>query len=395
MSSSRFLALPVGQGDAFYLETDAGSVLVDGGRSTRQLPDLFRRYGRRTYVDILVVTHNDADHVNGILGFLDSDLDASEIWLPGRFLQVLPHLVREPAESIVESVLEQATLVPLDNLQRFSSEEVDSFALLEQYGAIVAERNPDELLEGTELAVDDDSGWPPEIVIGLTEYPDLEHSFRQYVYEWFINIPLKLFWDLYLQSPREHRLLAFAALQAADRIRRLAVAAIHRGISVRWFEHCPQNPSGGEAWLQPLSAREIRRFRPVKKQHLFEFLALTQANRESLVFWVPPDGQHGGVLFTGDSRLDCVTVPAVMSAIATAPHHGSKANEVVYKKLRPAWWVRSDGRFRSRPCQAYRSAPTDKACTVCRGVRFPKQSVRFRGSGGTWQLDRSVRRCSC
>jgi len=27
----RFIALPVGQGDAFYLETKSGSVLVDGG----------------------------------------------------------------------------------------------------------------------------------------------------------------------------------------------------------------------------------------------------------------------------------------------------------------------------------------------------------------------------
>ncbi|MCX2728168.1 MBL fold metallo-hydrolase [Thermomicrobium sp. 4228-Ro] len=393
MSKSRFIALPVGQGDAFYLETDAGSVLVDGGRSAQQLPDLFCRYVRRTYVDILIVTHNDSDHVNGILGFLESKFEAGEIWLPGRFVQVLPHLVQESAESIVLSLLEQASLTSPEYLQQLASEETDGFTLLERYGAIVAQRNPDELLENSESIVAEDSGWPPELLDWITERSDLPEFVEPSVYTLLLRELFSTFW--YHQLLPVHRLLAYTALRAAERIRRIALAAFDRGIPIRWFQYDPKNPSGGEPWLQPVSAREISRFRPVKKQHLFEFLALTQANRESLVFWVPPDGQHGGVLFTGDSRLDCVTVPAVKSAIATAPHHGSKANEVVYEKLFPAWWVRSDGRFRSRPCQAYRSAPTAKACTVCRAVRFPKQPVIFQGSNGAWLLGRSVRRCSC
>jgi beta-lactamase superfamily II metal-dependent hydrolase len=82
--SARFLALPVGQGDAFFLKSPDGSVLVDGGRSVEGFRELFERVTGQREVDVVLCTHNDADHANGVLGFLRSGLGCREVWLPGR-----------------------------------------------------------------------------------------------------------------------------------------------------------------------------------------------------------------------------------------------------------------------------------------------------------------------
>jgi len=63
-----FIAIPVGQGDAFYLERDGWSVLVDGGRSRLDFPALFRQVTRARGANIVVCTHNDSDHANGVRG---------------------------------------------------------------------------------------------------------------------------------------------------------------------------------------------------------------------------------------------------------------------------------------------------------------------------------------
>ena len=68
---SKFIALPVGQGDAFYLERSDFRVLVDGGRSKRAISGWVRDICETTFLDVVVCTHNDADHAYGILGLLE------------------------------------------------------------------------------------------------------------------------------------------------------------------------------------------------------------------------------------------------------------------------------------------------------------------------------------
>lgn len=105
--SARFVALPVSQGDAFFLKPPEGSVLVDSGRSAEGFPELFVRFSGQREVDVLVCTHNDADHANGVLGFLRGGLGYREVWLPGRWLATLPHALR-PSERLVLSLWDQA-----------------------------------------------------------------------------------------------------------------------------------------------------------------------------------------------------------------------------------------------------------------------------------------------
>jgi hypothetical protein len=200
--------------------------------------------------------------------------------------------------------------------------------------------------------------------------------------------------------------LLWSAIDAASRIRAIAIEAFHRGIPVRWFEYDAATPSGGVPALQPVNARAIARVRS-RVGLLLDFLALTVSNRESLAYWSPPAAQHPGVLFTADSDLAGTRLPPDLSgAIATAPHHGSEANAAAYAAVGMAapqsassiTWVRSDGRYRSRPGHTYLGLSSRRLCTLCRlggGKSSSKQAVHLFSRGAGWIRHRKTATCSC
>lgn len=196
-------------------------------------------------------------------------------------------------------------------------------------------------------------------------------------------------------SPFYRRLLLEAFI-AAKRIRKIALEAYHRGIPVRWFEWNPQSPGGGNNWLVPLNSRRIAQVKPAPPERLLAFLALTVTNKESLVFWAPQQYAAGGVLFTADSDLSGVNFVPPDGAIVTAPHHGSEANKRVYDAINnQVIWVRSDGRFRKRPCPQYLQASGKRFCTLCRNPTSRKQAVVFRQQAHEWVASGDVSPCKC
>lgn len=91
---SQFIAIPVGAGDSFFLERNGRTILVDGGRAEHGFPTLFQKATSRKNVDVVICTHNDADHANGVIGFLKAEnFRCSEVWLPGTWSQALPHVL--------------------------------------------------------------------------------------------------------------------------------------------------------------------------------------------------------------------------------------------------------------------------------------------------------------
>ncbi len=70
-------------------------------------------------MNVLVCTHNDADHANGILGLLEAGLKCGEVWLPGRWLSALPDLLRPFVEVFVELAdnVAETSSSNLENLQ--------------------------------------------------------------------------------------------------------------------------------------------------------------------------------------------------------------------------------------------------------------------------------------
>ena len=397
----RFVAIPVAQGDAFYLEQADFSVLVDGGRSRYGFPGMFRAVTRTEGVNVAICTHNDADHANGVIGFLETGLKCDEVWLPGSWLAALPHVLKPFVEVFVELTDDVAQReAPSNKKDRLSDiSSLDAHA----EGPRVHLNESHVSDDGPSVGED---GWPESYVQMLEQAEP-----------WEVAPKIRL-WppdDCPLFPYRHYRQLGpvgvqrlWSGINAASRIRAIAIAAFHRGIPVRWFEFDAAAPSGGVPALQPVNAREIARVRP-RVGLLLDFLALTISNKESLVFWSLPTDQHPGVLFTADSDLARMRLPPqlqLQNAISTAPHHGSEANAAAYaavamiaqQSYSSITWVRSDGRYRSRPGQTYRGLSSPHLCTICRlgaGIASTKQAVRLFSRGALWTRHRTTTTCSC
>ncbi len=75
------VVLDIGQGDSILLQDPSGAaVLVDGGPSGTVTDRALRRHGV-SHLDIVVMTHGDADHVGGLIDVVRSRR-VGEVWVP-------------------------------------------------------------------------------------------------------------------------------------------------------------------------------------------------------------------------------------------------------------------------------------------------------------------------
>jgi len=396
---ARFIAIPVGQGDAFYLERDDISVLVDGGRSRSGFPAMFHAVTRTDGVNVAICTHNDADHANGILGFLEVGLRCDEVWLPGRWLTALSDLLKPFVEVFVELVNNIAEIEGQENIGWPHPE----LSPIEMYAESHRE-TVDEVAETDEGYSVGEDGWPESLIKMLEQAEPWEVS--PWVQWWSLDDWPFVHCLCHRKLGSAGVRLLWSAIDAASRIRAIAIEAFHRGVPVRWFEFKPAAPSGGVTALEPVNARAIAKVCP-RAGTLFNLLALTVSNRESLVFWSPPTSQNPGVLFTADSNLENVNLPShLQGALVTAPHHGSEANANAYTEVAKAapkasgsiTWIRSDGRYRTRPGSTYIGLQSRCLCTLCRlssGNTRTKQAVHLFSRGGSWRRHRATVTCSC
>lgn len=377
-----FIAIGVGQGDAFFMEKGDRALLVDGGDSRLAFPRQFIRVTGRKNVDVLVCTHNDSDHAHGLLGFLTKKgLFATEVWLPASWMDRLKDLIHKPKDFLKELMADIENLS--DNLVSDLSRLGDRYAIASaEKDDLVIEVRAKDLLESIEQT-------------------NAVESVLQAFY-----LSLRHLYDL---QPLNKRLeLIVEAVSASDLIRQIFLAAYRSGSLIRWFDYVGNNnqinASGGiHDLLVPVNAVEVGQIRHPKRSAL-EHIALTRSNKQSLVFVSRNDELSSGVLFTADSDLSfSQAVSWHDQMIITSPHHGSESNKYAYKKFfqetageKDVVWVRSDGKFMRRPGRSYLAIRGRKHCTRCRNCKLPKQNVRMTFS----KLDRvwkpiKTRKCLC
>ncbi len=387
---SRLVAIGVTQGDAFFLERrDGFTALIDGGRSASGFPAEFQRATQRDSVDVIVCTHNDADHANGIIGFLQSGLRCKEVWLPASWTDRLRDLFRPEqfTRELVDNVMdlgepEASNIRETDTLlERLA----DGYQMRDQARNQRETLDAESLVEGTLEESSDDQ-------IGLSHYP---------LFCWHPDWPF--FWrKFWVHDPRFR--LFVEAVAAGDRIRQITRLAFHRGCRIRWFEFSSEAEGGFPATLVPVNAREMQKV-SVNNSTALMYLALTITNRQSLVFCAPRERTAPAILFTADSDLSFPNVvPWSEGMLVSAPHHGSEANAAAYKRFRSEMpiptstvWLRSDGRFRSRPGSSFlglRVSNVPVFCTLCRRASQPKQDLLFAMSLRRWRPV-NTRACLC
>ena len=379
--SGEFTAFPVGQGDAFFLRRDNGTtILVDGGSSLIGLSSQLSALFPSQSIDVVVCTHADKDHCEGLIGLLEQAIHTvKEVWLPGRWLDRLEDLCKhgcdfltELAKNIMESDCREFGKAITDG-----TEDIPREPECEQSFA-----NIEDALESD----DDSSCWCDACC----------------VFDTFI-----LFSNRF--PHKSHVKSWSAAVNTAKRIKRLTMAAHHHGAQIRWFDfeeyQRQKAPSGGESFLQPMNAVELTQQVVRKKLSALRFVELTLDNRESLVFLAPETKQDSSVLFTSDSNLKfCFSVGSLQRImLATAPHHGSEDNAPAYTYIATAiakvqkpnrtYWVRSDGCYKIRPGATY-LAQQKRVCTWCRGTSLSKQRVQLTDVP-SWQLKAGIQGCHC
>jgi hypothetical protein len=399
--TKRFIAIGVGQGDAFFFQRENFTVLVDGGRSVHGFPLQFQRAVKRNGVDVVVCTHNDADHVNGVLGFLKSGLKCREIWLPADWTDRLEDLITRPKEFLIELVENVSELRwEINGFSRVLSTRVSTLQTVGDYYY-------EDITNGGEQACKEPCGEEEEIGNCITKAfeeereSDIDYWEETWMGDW-ARLSLCL-WPYWIPMESWYARLFFEAIAAGNRIRAIVREAFHRGVRIRWFQyHATQGGSGGiPGTLIPLNAREVSAL-PTWKRSALWFLALTTANKRSLVFYSPDADDGPGVLFSADSDLSfSEAIPWHSGMIITTPHHGAESNASAYQRFRnetrfdlPVIWVRSDGKYKNRPGPSYLGVSGRRFCTICRGSSIPKQNVYLVLQKGNWQPV-ATRKCHC
>ncbi len=361
--ADRFRALPVGRGDCFILDTAGNTVMVDGGQARLGIESTLRAADVRS-LDVVVCTHADSDHANGVLGVLaHSAIDVGEVWLPGQWTTRLEDLIQRPDE-FAEELWDD---IAADELEDSS---------LEEYANSISDGSGDD--EGHLSRKGANAG---DSLVFESDGPTSPLAGR---FPWH-PLNSKLLWE---------------CLSVAERIKRITLAAHDRGCRVRWFDfelfRSQNKPEGGELFLGPVNAVELAAPTP-RKPNALRFLALSLANKRSLVFSSPADGARSDVLFCADSNL-AFELPALSEDLLfTAPHHGSEANAGAYarvKHLSGRVVVRSDANYSQRPGNTYRCEPR-AYCTICPGARaLKKEAVTLEAENGVWRAV-SSRGCAC
>lgn len=391
--TDRFIAIRVGQGDAFYLERGGRSALVDGGKSVDSFPNQFRRATGGDSVNYLVCTHNDADHANGILGFLQAGMSADEVWLPGTWADHLTDILKFD-DAFINELVANCSNAPTDDGKVMSLPSLGNLYSVERNNTDHPHRDDTRNKSNTEFQPDldkslEDAMRTPLDRTSILPAPIRASDWRNWLFNYFVLKPdrFALFLD---------------AIEAAQRIRSIAIAAYENGIPIRWFEYKDSvTAKGGNDILRPVNAVEFALTRK-PKIGLLRYLSLSVANRESLVFESPRSKDFPGALFLADSDLSFAqSVPADCRLI-TAPHHGSEHNSAAYSRLvsegavnQHTIWIRSDGNFKSRPGNSYLRVVGRKFCTLCRGAPKPKQDLIFSVVKSSWKRGNDVAECSC
>jgi hypothetical protein len=357
--AQEFVALPVKEGDAFFLIRGEKQILVDGGDDAVLLPKLINRTISNKKFDIVVCTHNDEDHAAGLIGLLlQWHIPIAEVWLPAVWFWRIGDARKHP-DRFKEELR--------DNIESIASDK---------------EENAESRKMG-----------------GYASSTDITEACDGYRH-WVCALRQKI------RRTGKERVLE-KLLKEVERILTIACLARIRGIRIRWFKYSPEtHPSGGDPGiLEPVNSIEKKPRRKTGVSAL-KYLFLSRTNIESLVFYSPETEDLNGVLFSADSGLECLDPKyrpqcPTKSFIVTAPHHGSGdqknmdgCDRIVawHKNPRDLIWVRSDKHFRLRPFASYRPLAGNKYCTRCtpRSV-LGVQCIRLDDSSGPWTT--GARRC--
>lgn len=366
----RITALPI-KGESYLLEYVGKRILVDGGYSGSSLaPALKKLLGEQNiHLDVVVCTHSDNDHAGGLTDLLDQPgVTASEFWLPGSWKESVKELAEETDLFYKELVREVKDGRGIESLCSGDNEEIDrklarltADVRISDHGQVVR--------EGRHLDLR-----PARPKAKTSAASRAKRSIRN------------------VATSASVMQRTIDLIETAEIIRKIALSVNDKGVLVRWFDYLTfskdRTAMGGENFLEPINAKELMDPPMLLGLAFHRFVALSRANRESLVFLSSGNDAHVDVLFCGDSPLGdgYHYGTSFLSGrrtdkplIATAPHHGADSNEMAYGHIagfgNVSFWIRAGGKPH-HPQSKYRAiAGGIRTCTHCPHNDLPLQAV--------------------
>ncbi|MEQ9145446.1 MAG: hypothetical protein RLO08_13925 [Parvibaculaceae bacterium] len=386
--TSRFTAIPVGSGEAFLLQTTHhGServILVDSGNLKNGSPHplvtkIEKAAPKLTRIDIAVCTHQDRDHSHGFPGFCEdwcaSGREIGEFWLPGRWAAAVPEILFDPvggAERLWRGAVEvakrlynpEAKLEPSHQMTHEARmrELANELGINRQFAAALLEGSQeDNPIHGQMYADQLTQAEKTAHSLGVTTSQldalaiSIEESDRSPSAELQYILQNRFWWFQHEHLGKLYR----DAIETAKTVSEIVEAAVRWHIPIRWFDFGQFEKDGHAAggdpgFLEPLSAVEITKPpRGLSDTVFFFCLSLSRQNVESLVFHRPETPAEPSAVFLGDSRLSFgIDAPGAWfpmpksvpshAVLVTAPHHGSRVNDVAYQIVRS--WLSPSGR---------------------------------------------------
>lgn len=363
----KFTGLPVKVGDAFLLQSPYGYTLVDAGQNKKHILELIKLERITSkHINLLMCTHYDADHINGILGILESgDYTFDEIWLP-EILGSLTYTISEDLMAILQKLRELNREGIIDLITRARDSQLSDMLPLAQGENPIKVANLDALREEPLFSIClNDFTWRL-----LSFWPRLSNA----------EVPVQ------------------TMLTNISKAIRMVSSSLSSGANVRWFKFCDHLTDMDYGFgMSAMNSAEtaVTIYHP---DVFIQQLYLTTINIESLVFKFSHE-KYPNVLFCADSNLSFADKPIQQpihledSSVVTAPHHGADSCDDAYKRIegKDLIYVRSDKSQKRRPGKGYLRQP-NIYCTICKN-KGPTQKVWISYKGRSPNVHGN--RCKC
>lgn len=356
----KLTALPVNVGDSFLLRDEDKIILVDGGMNKTHILNLLRQERiPNNHIDLLVCTHYDADHINGIIGILKSQkFTFKEIWLP-EILGSIGYTLSKKIVELFKDLRENSSHLELEN------SECEPIFKLQEEKEIHLDSNENNSFEDIDTKVLDD----------FVDYP----HFRYFKPFWYYDSDVNYQMMLTLNSTLS-----------------LISNTLHSGAYIKWFKYkgYTHKSYGFDLYSENACQTDITLYDSKRFFLALYHLSLSDINKYSLVYMYKKENVPD-ILFSADSDLHFYPkqVPLKDNSIVTAPHHGSSANDSAYQKISGTdlIFVRSDRSQKKRPGQGYLKQ-THRYCTICRN-KTTKQKIELNYNGSVFTT--MAKACQC
>ena len=341
----QFIALDVNVGDSFILKQSGKVFVVDGGRNQKDIVQKLKKNQIKD-INVLICTHYDDDHLNGIIGIIKSStFSVEELWLPDIF------------GDIALTLSEDSQIV-----HYFFSEEANSNYNNAQKATL------DNYLEKREKKEENEEGKVFDI------------SYLEYIQK-----QMYCFCPLFIS-----RFLNYKYAKKIAKILELIIAACYSGAKIRWLKYrssLNRKKISGHFELFALNSFETVLQAYTRQTFYYALAMLSVINIESLVFQYT-ENNFPDILFTADSDLcfcgqNNILLPD--NSIVTAPHHGSSTNSHAYTIVQGNNLIYVRCSSKTVPCKEFVCLPV-KYCTICYNtLRKEKVMLNYSSIKQKWE----------